>query len=68
MIIEMILGYVFLVIGFFIVILSFSKNIKGFCEILLFVAGLCLLWYGSSVIHNEYIKLNENIAMLIKIF
>ena len=68
MYIEMILGWVFLIIGLFMAILSFSKSIKGFCEILLFIAGLCLIWHGSSVVHNEYIKSNKNIAISTQFF
>jgi len=59
MYIELILGWIFIVMGFFMVIFSFSKNSKKFSEILLFAVGLCLLLYGHFIV-VDYTKLNKD--------
>ena len=61
--IEIILGFIFIVIGLFMAILSFSRNIREFSQILLLIAGFCLLWHGSSIIHDESAELNKNTAI-----
>ena len=59
MYIELILGYVFLVIGFFIMLLSTHlKDIKRFGRILFFVAGFLL--FCSGLIIQQDAELNKN--------